>query len=180
MPEIARIWTPGGVVFQQGNSENLREVVRPVPYGPDYPRPPREFAGSEQGGFHGGFASTYRLAARSAMWFHFPIATPTMLGSAGAVYLDHFGLLWEATDGATISWVTFHHRGAERYELTPRLHRLSGSHKWGDDPANRFFVRPRLKVEFAVQLGVMVEAHETDGQIAFYGVGASFWDEPLD
>ncbi|MBL8549008.1 MAG: hypothetical protein JNJ73_03410 [Hyphomonadaceae bacterium] len=162
MPEIARIWAPGNIVR---NQQAGPEVLRPFE---DKPL-------SDQYGFAGGFATSFRLAAGAEIWFHFPFATPVMLPGAPQLYLDHTSLLWEAKDGAEIAWVTIHHGGAERIELTSRLTILAGRHV---EAASVFPARPRLHLKYGVQMCVLVRSLQNEGVVQFYGAGLSFSDQP--
>jgi hypothetical protein len=176
MPEVARFWTPGGICRVQPTAPDIfRQVVRdPTPY----PRPERELEGTENGGFHGGDASMFRLAAGQGSWFHFPVSTPVLLGADSDLYLDHWRLLWRTIDGAAITWATFSHGGRERHELRERGVASTGDHRHEPDAENTFTVRPRLKLTCGLQLSVLVEAGQTDGQVNFHGVGISLWNEP--
>lgn len=165
MPEIARIWAPANIARNQQA-------------GPEFLLPFEEKPLSDQYGFAGGFATSFKLAAGKEIWVHFPFQTPTMLPGAPDIYLAQASLLFETKNGAEIGWVTVHHGGVQRVELTPRLKILTGRHIDGPDDVNTFPVRPRIRLSFGIQMCVFVRAPETDGEISFYGAGLSLWDEP--
>jgi hypothetical protein len=176
VPEIAAIWTSaGGCRHQPCDPETFRRVERETPY----PRPPRELEGSETHGFQGGAASIYRLAPGKQCWFHFPLIAPASLGEHRTIYLDRVMLLFETTADCAITWATLQHGGLQRHELTERYKAIAGYHAEALDADNTFLIRPRLKVDFGLQLSVQVTAGEGEGQIAFYSVGGAFWNEPL-
>lgn len=164
MAEVAQIWAPGNIVrIQQAGPETLRPFE-------DKPL-------SDQYGFAGGFATSFRLAAGAEAWFHFPFTTPVVLPSAKQLYLDHTRLLWETKEGAEIGWVTIHHGGVDRIELTPRLTLLRGKHIDGESSETKFPLAKRLPLKFGVQMCVWVRAPEAEGSVSFYGAGISVCDD---
>lgn len=164
MPEVTRIWAPGNIARNQQA-------------GPEFLLPFEEKPLSEQYGFAGGFATSFKVAAGKDIWVHFPFQAPVSLPGARELYLAETYLLFETKNGAEIGWVTVHHGGVQRIELTPRLKLLTGCHVDGLDEVNTFKLTPRMKLSFGVQMCVFVRAPQTDGEISFYGAGLSLWDE---
>jgi len=145
---------------------------------------------SEGEGFHRGFFSSFRIRAGKAVWFHVPFPTPTEL-QGSATYLDAVSLLFETLDGAQINWMVLQHGGMERLPLTERLREPPAVDVPFDPPelwreyypasSRRLSVlpiRPRLPMQFGVQLCVMVTAPDAvDGLVRFYGAGVDFADK---
>jgi hypothetical protein len=164
MPEVASIWAPGNIVRNQQAGAKFLLPFEDKPL-------------SDQYGFAGGFATSFTIAQGKEVWFHFPFQTPVALPGAPRIYLAEARLLFETKRGAEIAWVTVHHGGLQRIELTPRLTILSGRHVDGLDEVNTFPLRPRLKLTYGVQMCVLARAPEAAGDVSFYGAGLSLWDE---
>ena len=173
---VARHWVPAAAVVPQERGPEFFASVD----GADW---------SEGVGFYRGFFSTFRIRAGKNVWFHFPLPTPVETDGK-PLFLDSVSLLWEAIDGARISWVTAQHGGMDRIELTPRLHSPQSVavpfepepdfRKWcpvTDRQLSEMPIRPRLALRFGVQLCVQVSAEESDGTVRFYGAGADFSDQ---
>ena len=164
-------WVSGAAVRSQQSGPDFFDVVDDQPW-------------SDREGFHRGFASSFRLRADREAWFHIPLPTPSLLPDAAALHADNIALLWETEGAARITWVTMHHGGVERVELSARLAEIDGVLQPAPETErgpkcamlrSDFPVRPRLPITFGLQLSVMVRTPaEADGVIRFYGAGASF------
>lgn len=176
MSIVARYWVPSAAVVAQERGPEFLAAVD----GADW---------SQGVGFHRGFFSSFRIRAGKQVWFHFPIPTPTELDGA-PLFLDGISLLWETLDDAAIGWVVLQHGGMERLPLTDRLAVPPSVPVPFDPPETwrRFYpdarrqlttlpLRPKLPLQFGVQLCVMVHAPVRDGTVRFYGAGADFSDE---
>jgi len=167
----AQFWVSGAAVRNQQSGPDYFDVVDDQPW-------------SDRDGFHRGFASSFRLRAGREAWFHIPLPTASALPDAATLAVDSVTLLWESEGAARIGWVTMHHGGAHRVELSERLGEVGGTLQ--PAPATErgpkcamlrsdFPVRPRLPIVFGLQLSVMVlTPADADGTIRFYGAGASF------
>jgi hypothetical protein len=164
------IWVPSAAVRSQHRGPHCFEVVD-------------EHPGSEHEGFYRGFSTSFRLRAGADGWFHFPFATPSLIaGAEQALY--RLSLLWETDGTARIAWVTMHHGGQTRIELSPRdaaiqgeLRAVPGDPRWPAMAMRRsdWPVEPALPVSMGVQLCVWVRTDaQAPGSVRFYGAGASF------
>ena len=167
MPEVANIWIAGCAVRHQEA-------------GPEYLRPVNNHrTGAFQSwpieqGFHNGFNSIYRIAPGRDVWFHFAIPTPVSLAGIRPLYLDHTVILWSVAEGVVIQCVATIHRGAGRFVLSDRVQ--TGEHLDGPDSENVYPLKPRLRMDFGLQLSILARAVEQEGEVRFVGAGASFWD----
>lgn len=176
MTIIARHWVPSAAVVPQER-------------GPEYLAPVDGADWSEGIGFNRGFFSAFRIRAGRDIWFHFPLPTPTELGGK-PLFLDSVSLLWETLDDARIGWLVLQHGGMERLPLTERLAPLASAPASFEPPElwRQYYpasdrrltevpLRPRMSLQYGVQLCVMASAPKQDGTIRFYGAGAAFADE---
>jgi hypothetical protein len=167
----AQFWLSGAVVRNQQSGPEYFDVVDDQPW-------------SDRDGFHRGFASSFRLRPGREAWFHIPLPTPSILPEASALEVDGITLLWETEGAARIGWVTLHHGGVHRFELSPRLGEVTGTLQPAPETErgpkcamlrSDFPVEPRLPIVFGLQISVMVlTPGDSDGTIRFYGAGASY------
>jgi hypothetical protein len=176
MGVVQRVWVPSASVVLQERGADFVAVVDGAVW-------------SEGVGFYRGFFTAFRIRAGKQVWFHFPIPTPTEIRGE-PLFLDQVSLLWETLDDAAIGWVVLQHGGMERLPLTERL-AVPASEPAPFDPPEQWReyypaadrrltnlpLRPRVPLQFGVQLCVMVHAPEDDGTVRFYGAGAAFSDE---
>lgn len=174
MTQVTRLWLPAAAVVPQER-------------GPDYFGIVDDSDWSEGTGFYRGFFTSFRLRAGKSAWFHWPLATP-VVQDGRAMALLSVSLLWETLDGARLDWVTLHHGGMDRIELTPRLQPPSSTpvpfepapefRPWcpqTDRQLSEFPLADPLPLRFGVQLGVMVTAPaDAEATVRFYGAGADF------
>jgi hypothetical protein len=167
--DSTEIWVPSAAVRGQHQGSEIFDVVD-------------EHPGSELTGFYRGFSASFRLRAGKDSWFHFPIATPAMIAGA-PLALERLSLLWETDEAASIGWVTMHHGGQTRIELSPRnrpiegeLHSVQQDPRWPRMAMRRtdWSIDPPLPVAMGIQLCVWVSAGDAAGIVRFYGAGASF------
>lgn len=163
------IWIPSAAVRSQHTGDTVFDVVD------DHP-------GSEFAGFYRGFTTSFKLRAGKDSWFHFPVTTPSMIGGT-ALALERLSLLWETEGGASIGWVTMHHGGQTRIELSPRHTPIQGELQparqdlhWPAMAMRRtdWRIDPVLPVAMGIQLCIFVSAADAPGIVRFYGAGASF------
>ena len=168
------IWMPSAAVRSQHWGSEFFDVVD------DHPA-------SELGGFYRGFTTSFKLRAGRDSWFHFPITTPSLIAGQ-PLALERLSLLWETDGTATIAWVTMHHGGQTRIELSPRNRPIDGELQSGEqDPRwppmamrrTDWPIDPVLPVAMGIQLCIFVSAGDAPGIVRFYGAGASFcpWNE---
>lgn len=163
------IWVPSAAVRGQHWGTGIFDVVD------DHPA-------SELTGFYRGFTTSFKLRAGKDSWFHFPITTPSMIAGT-PLALERMSLLWETEDAASIAWVTLHHGGQTRIELSPRATPIEGELKtvqqdprWPRMAMRRtdWFIEPVLPVAMGIQLCIWVRTGDAPGIVRFYGAGASF------
>jgi hypothetical protein len=168
-PGGAEIWMPSAAVRSQHTGDTVFDLVD------DHP-------GSEFGGFYRGFTTSFKLRAGKDCWFHFPITTPSMIAGV-PLALARLSLLWETQDAAVIEWVTMHHGGQTRLELSPRQTPIQGElqasrqdPRWPAMAMRRtdWRIDPVLPVAMGIQLCIFVRAADAPGIVRFYGAGASF------
>ena len=169
MRHSTEIWVPSAAVRSQYTGSMVFDVVD-------------EHPGSEVAGFYRGFTTSFKLCAGKDSWFHFPITTPSMIAGA-PLAIERLSLLWETEDAASIAWVTMHHGGQTRLELSPRDTRIQGELqaiqqdlRWPRMAMRRtdWRIDPILPVTMGVQLCIFVAATDAPGIVRFYGAGASF------
>jgi hypothetical protein len=163
------IWIPSAAVRSQHIGDTVFDVVD------DHP-------GSDFAGFYRGFTTSFKLRAGRDSWFHFPITTPSMI--AGTPFaLERLSLLWETDGAASIAWVTMHHGGRTRVELSPRNTPIEGElEAFQQDPRwppmamrrSDWRIDPVLPVAMGIQLCIFASAANAPGVVRFYGAGASF------
>jgi hypothetical protein len=138
--------------------------------------------GSEHTGFYRGFTTSFQLRAGKDSWFHFPITTPSMIAGT-PLAIERLSLLWETEGAASIAWVTMHHGGQTRVELSPRntpiqgeLQAIQQDPRWPAMAMRRtdWRVDPVLPVAMGIQLCIFVATADAPGIVRFYGAGASF------
>jgi hypothetical protein len=162
------IWMPSAAVRSQHTGSTIFDVVD------DHP-------GSEVGGYYRGFTTSFSLRAGKDSWFHFPITTPSIVAGA-PLALERVSLLWETEGAASITWVTMHHGGQTRIELSPRnspiegeLQAIQQDPRWPRMAMKRTDWRiDPLPVVMGIQLCIFVNAPAAQGIVRFYGAGASF------
>lgn len=176
MAIVARHWVPAAAVRLQER-------------GPDYLAAVDGAEWSEGIGFLRGFFSAFRIRAGRDLWFHFPLPTPVELDGR-PLFLDSISLLWETIDGAKLGWIVVQHGGCERLPLTEPLapppavpEPFTPPEEWRqyypamDRQRTDLDLRPRLSLQFGVQLCVMASAPaDRDATVRFYGAGAAFSD----
>ena len=174
MTIVTRSWVPAASVVPQER-------------GPDFLGPIDGAEWSEGRGYHRGFYSAFKVRAGKEVWFHFPM--PTVVEQGQPLHLHSVSLLWEVADGATIGWVVVQHGGMERVPISERCQEPPSTQANFNPPelwreryptsARRLSVlplRPPLKLEFGVQICVLVAAGEIDGVVRFYGAGIDLGD----
>jgi hypothetical protein len=163
------IWMPSAAVRSQHTGSTVFDLVD------DHP-------GSEFAGFYRGFTTSFGLRAGRDCWFHFPITTPSIIAGT-PLALERLSLLWETEGAASIAWVTMHHGGQTRIELSPRdtpiadeLQAMQQDPRWPRMAMRRtdWRIDPLLPVAMGIQLCIFVNAPAAPGIVRFYGAGASF------
>lgn len=157
-------------------------AIRAQDIGPDFFAPIDDHPGSEISGFYRGFTTSFRLKAGRNTWFHCPLPTPTLLNDT-EISLSRVSLLWDQEDGAQLSWITLHHGGANRIELTERAKAVTGEvHTEFTTPHGLkirtlradFPIASPLRTGMGLQLCIHGEALDTAGTLRFFGAGALF------
>jgi len=163
------IWAPSAAVRSQHTGDTIFDRVDDQP-------------GSELAGFYRGFTTSFKVRAGKDSWFHFPITTPSMIAGV-PLALERLSLLWEMEGAASITWVTMHHGGQTRIELSPRntpiagqLQAIQQDPRWPVMAMRRsdWCIDPVLPVVMGIQLCIFVCAADAPGIVRFYGAGASF------
>ena len=163
------IWIPSAAVRSQHIGDTVFDVVD------DHP-------GSDFAGFYRGFTTSFKLRAGKDSWFHFPITTPSIIAGT-PLALERLSLLWETQGAASITWITMHHGGRTRVELSPRNTPVEGElEEFQQDPRwpamamrrSDWRIDPVLPVAMGIQLCIFVSAADAPGIVRFYGAGASF------
>jgi hypothetical protein len=155
------VWlAPAAMVVQERGPEWM-EVVDDKPW-------------SSDSGFHRGFCSSFRIRPERQVWFHFPFQLP-----AGRV-VDGASLLWEASEGAMLTWACVHHGGLERQHLCDPGVPMTGVAEPFDPPEQWRQYYPEharlrtdlavapIAVRYGVQLCILADG---PGIVRFYGAG---------